>query len=76
MPNLSIDIPGGGGKVGVVPEFQTSSSAAKREYRGWDGMEGVYSAPAAGQHLEPCDAQEYLSEWEEIKNQPYGSVSF
>jgi len=35
MPNLSLDIPGGGGKVGVVADFELSAPAGEREYRGW-----------------------------------------
>src|SRR6202012_1794159 len=41
MPNLSLDIPGGGGKVGLVPDFNLSpgSSTPGSRYRGWDGIE-------------------------------------
>lgn len=73
MPNLSIDIPGGGGKAGVVPNFEISAANSTREYRGWDGVEGVYVAPAEAQSVEPCDVSEYLGEWESLKNQPYGA---
>lgn len=65
MPNLSMDIPGGGGKVGFVPDFQTG----EREFTGWDGMRGSY-LPANTVTAEPG---EYLEEWNQLKNQTYGS---
>jgi len=72
MPNLSLDIPGGGGKVGVVPDFSVGGREGEREYQGWDGVRGVYLAPALEQKRLPPDVNEYLPEWEEIKNQGYG----
>jgi lysine 2,3-aminomutase len=71
MPNLSLDIPGGGGKVGLVPNFETRAGAGEREYRGWDGQVGVYQAPAV-ETVVP-DVSEYSEEWESLKNQPYGA---
>jgi lysine 2,3-aminomutase len=71
MPNLSLDIPGGGGKVGLVPEFETSRDSGVRHYRGWDGVEGVYKNPV-GVLEPPHVAEEYLAEWNGIKNQTYG----
>jgi lysine 2,3-aminomutase len=68
MPNLSLDIPGGGGKVGIVPDFET----APGEYTGWDGQHGIYLAPDRTRETQPCDVEDYLGEWEQIKNQRYG----
>lgn len=47
LPNLSLDIPGGGGKVGLVPNFEVGrevlpSGKTRIRYRGWDGIEGEY----------------------------------
>jgi len=70
MPNLSLDIPGGGGKVGLVPNFETSVAEGERHYRGWDGQEGVYQEPAITA-IAP-DFSEYSSEWESLKGQSYG----
>lgn len=67
LPNLSLDIPGGGGKVGIVPEFAKGGDL----YRGWDGVEGVYRDPI-DEMLLPSDLSDYMDEWQEIKNQPYG----
>jgi lysine 2,3-aminomutase len=66
MPNLSLDIPGGGGKVGLVPNF----SLGPGEYSGWDGQRGVYAEPQ-GEILRP-ELAEYAEEWEQIKSQSYG----
>jgi lysine 2,3-aminomutase len=74
MPNVSLDIPGGGGKVGLTPDFEISRGEGRHAFRGWDGIEGVYLKPEApgilpsGRGLEP-----YLSEWETLKTQPYGN---
>ncbi len=71
MPNLSLDIPGGGGKAGLVPNFEVGRRAGDREFIGWDQKPGIYSAPAA-KRVEPSGVEEYLPEWNEIKNQTYG----
>ena len=70
MPNLSLDIPGGGGKVGLVPNFETSvppqSKATIRTFKGFDGIEGEYIDPAHPS-VPPDDVNEYLPEWEALK---------
>jgi len=67
MPNLSVDIPDGGGKAYYVPSFETSRSEERREYRGWDGVEAEYINPAANKIVKPLDAEMYLEEWEQLK---------
>ena len=67
LPNLSLDIPGGGGKVGFVPDFQTG----EHEFTGWDGKVGQY-LPPVGTSNPPADLELYLSEWESLKSQSYG----
>ncbi len=67
MPNLSVDLPGGGGKVGYHPDFELSQSLQKRTYRGWDGIESEYVNPPESQILKPTGIEEYLREWEAIK---------
>ena len=72
MPNLSLDIPGGGGKVGLVPNFEIGDGSPNvRHFEGWDGFRGEYRAPAAASES-PADLHDYLEEWDAIKNQPYG----
>lgn len=79
LPNLSMDLPGGGGKVGLVPDFTigalrepTSSKSAvnegqprRRSYVGWDGVEADYVDPDTVR-LEPQDAHLYQREWQEL----------
>lgn len=62
MPNLSIDIPNGGGKVGVVPNFEISREENRRTFRGWDGKLGEYIKPSLAQHQLPPDVDEYSKE--------------
>ena len=68
MPNLSVDIPSGGGKVTLTPNFEISRSEQEREYRGWDGVTEKYINPSAQQKMLPLDFTEYVNEWEELKN--------
>jgi len=67
MPNLALDIPDGGGKVGLVPDFEVSRSPEVRQYRGWDGVTAEYRNPAADQIRKPLDAGNYMSEWNELR---------
>ncbi len=63
MPNLSVDIPNGGGKVALVPDFLIEASKEKRTYKGWDGVTADYINPCANQIFKPIDASEYEAEW-------------
>jgi lysine 2,3-aminomutase len=71
MPSLSLDIPSGGGKVGLVPNFEISRSNDFRSYRGFDGVEEKYINPMAMNRQNPSDIEEYMSEWELLKNAKY-----
>ncbi len=67
MPNLSLDIPGGGGKVSLVPDFQTAiaidgDGVETRSFKGWDGVESDYVSPAASHITKPLDYESYMSE--------------
>jgi lysine 2,3-aminomutase len=72
LPPLSLDIPDGGGKVGLVPNFQTEVFSEGRRYRGWDGIEAVYLNPDPSRRELPADWGDYASEWESLKSQSYG----
>lgn len=67
MPNLSVDIPDGGGKAYLVPNFQTDQSDRTRTFVGWDGVQAEYISPAA-EDIQKPDASAYLQEWETLKN--------
>ena len=76
MPTLALDIPSGGGKTYLVPDFQTSLTAPTaenteigsiREFRGWDGVQATYISPPESTMLLPSDAHLYRSEWDELK---------
>ena len=68
MPNLSVDVPSGGGKIGLVPNFEIERDKIGRRYRGWDGVTENYLNPKLEQSELPSDVQSYLHEWEELKN--------
>ena len=68
MPNLSLDIPDGGGKAALVPEFEISRTAGARQYQGWDGVQAEYKNPPRDQMIKPIDADQYQQEWNLLKN--------
>ncbi len=71
MPQLSVDIPSGGGKAPLFPNFELNKTADGRIYRGFDGVEEEYRNPIRSKDSKenqlPVDASEYLSEWENLK---------
>lgn len=67
MPNLSIDIPNGGGKTYLVPDFQVSQDGRVRTYIGWDGVEAQYVSPPESEIRKP-DSSAYEAEWAALKN--------
>ena len=67
MPNLSMDIPNGGGKMYYTPNFQTEVSSEKRNFVGWDGVASEYINPEPQTMLKPLDYEMYLGEWEQLK---------
>ncbi|MFN8943106.1 MAG: KamA family radical SAM protein [Pseudobdellovibrionaceae bacterium] len=71
MPNLSVDIPNGGGKAYLTPKFETFKSEFKRSYQGWDGVKADYINPSVAQSMLPSDYEDYAKEWLEIKNSKY-----
>lgn len=67
MPNLSVDIPDGGGKTYLVPNFEVSHSGTRRSYVGWDGVNADYISPPPQEIIKPLDADVYAEEWLELK---------
>jgi lysine 2,3-aminomutase len=67
MPNYAVDIPSGGGKSVLTPNFEQRCDLKKRSYKGWDGVEADYVNPP--QHLKqlPEDIEDYLPEWNRLK---------
>lgn len=53
MPTLSLDIPDGGGKVTLVPNFQTAHNGNVRTFTGWDGVTADYISPPAEDIIKP-----------------------
>ena len=74
MPNFSIDIPDGGGKTSLTPNFErveercgNLESGVRRVFEGWDGVRSEYISPPASCRIEPSDAHHYLDEWRSLK---------
>lgn len=74
MPNLSLDIPDGGGKAALVPDFEirelregTREVGVTRVFEGWDGIRAAYKSPPMSQRRMPEDAHLYEAEWESLK---------
>jgi lysine 2,3-aminomutase len=72
MPNLCLDIPGGGGKVGLVPDYEVSGNGAQnsttKTFRGFDGVLGEYIDPAPELQAFPSDLDQYMDEWNELNS--------
>lgn len=66
MPNLSVDIPNGGGKTYLVPNFQVEQEGLTRRYVGWDGVHAEYISPPPEKIKKP-DASLYEAEWTALK---------
>lgn len=70
MPTYSVDIPDGGGKTTLAPDFElrdqrkgTVESGITRVYRGWDGVQAEYKSPPLERRRTPLDAEVYADEW-------------
>jgi len=68
MPVFSVDIPNGGGKTTLAPNFETARGPGYRTYLGWDGVSCDYIDPNPDQLLPPSDYALYEVEWNLIKN--------
>lgn len=68
MPNLSVDIPSGGGKAYLVPNFITQETEEAYHFKGWDGVQEKYINPRPEEIKKPEVNSIYLSEWEQTKS--------
>lgn len=68
MPQLSLDIPQGGGKAYYVPNFETEVNSSYRSFKGWDGVEAKYYNPKNSLKINPSGVEKYLQEWDELRN--------
>ncbi len=68
MPNLSLDIPDGGGKAGLVPNFWDSSVKGAHTFTGWDGVQATYQDPVQQLRMQPSNMGAYLEEWQNLKS--------
>lgn len=67
VPNLSLDIPDGGGKAAYVPNFEIAKDDRKRSFRGFDGVEADYISPPENTLIVPSDVSLFTEEWEQTK---------
>jgi lysine 2,3-aminomutase len=68
MSQLSLDIPEGGGKTTLVPNFEVTSSLDERTYKGWDGIQATYKNPQKENRTLPQDYLNYVDEWNLLKS--------
>lgn len=71
LPNLSLDIPHGGGKVGLVPDFFIQKDKKSWQFKGWDFVQNTYVDPSSNQDIDLKHIQEYQQEYDLLKNQTY-----
>jgi len=53
MPTYIVDIPDGGGKAALTPQFQIDQQKNKRTFKGWDNVTADYISPPALQIKKP-----------------------
>lgn len=66
MPTYIVDIPNGGGKAALTPNFETSKEGSVRKFKGWDGIDAEYHSPQ--KIIKPMDVEDYTEEWERLKS--------
>lgn len=59
LPALSMDIPDGGGKAPLVPNFEIERMGRERKYRGWDGITSIYVSPPEDEIQDPPDIEKF-----------------
>ena len=73
VPRLAVDLPGGGGKVELVPDSRMETNQQSQVFKGWDGMTATYIDPDESNIQTPCDIKLYLKEWQTLTQQVYGN---
>ena len=68
VPTFAVDIPNGGGKTALAPDFATARKVDEGSFRGWDGVEASYVNPTAEKIGKPRDLGLYAEEWERRKD--------
>jgi lysine 2,3-aminomutase len=74
LPQLSLDIPSGGGKAYYVPNFEVrrevieQSGVETRFFQGWDGVQAEYLSPPSDSLKVPSDVHKYSEEWDELRS--------
>lgn len=63
MPTYIVDIPNGGGKAALTPDFLQSRDNHKWSFKGWDGVESDYLSPDKQSSKCPPVAEPYQQEW-------------
>lgn len=66
MPTYIVDIPDGGGKAALSPNFQVSQQGAERRFEGWDGVRASYVSPSPETCREPLVDETYRAEWQQL----------
>ena len=74
VPRLAVDLPGGGGKVELVPESQIGKKSHSKTFKGFDGMTATYIEPDEKDIQPPPDIHLYLKEWNTLSQQNYGNT--
>lgn len=73
MPTFSLDIPSGGGKTTLAPDFEIdrklrNDGSSQRVYQGWDGVRADYVSPPLQKMLTPLDEDQFEAEWQAVRS--------
>jgi lysine 2,3-aminomutase len=61
IPHLAVDLPGGGGKVTLQPEWRVGRGPGGTVFRSWDGREHAYPDPPESDVSCPYDADVFYA---------------
>ncbi len=63
MPTLIVDIPDGGGKTALTPNFLLEKKNLEWIFQGWDGVKASYHSPDKSLVKKPKVESRFLQEW-------------
>jgi lysine 2,3-aminomutase len=67
LPTFSIDIPSGGGKTYLTPDFIEKRTSSSTVFKGFDGIEAEYFNPDQSYYKKPYVDESSLKEWATVQ---------
>jgi lysine 2,3-aminomutase len=68
LPTFSVDIPSGGGKAYLTPNFVQKIESDKVSFKGFDGVQENYHNPKSSMHKKPFVQESVQKEWNSVQH--------